>query len=73
MQLLLHHRYTVGELAEDCGVRELQNVASELLMQRCGFFTSEKEGRKVYYQIAGPQLERFLDRIESRFESHVVG
>ena len=35
VQLLLHGRYTVGELAEDCGVPD--NVASEhlRLMQRC--------------------------------------
>lgn len=69
VQLLLHDRYTVGELAEDCGV--LENVASEhlRLMQRCGFFTSEKVGRHVYYQIAEPHLERIIDCIEIRFQS----
>lgn len=68
VQLLLHDRYTVGELAEDCGV--LENVASEhlRLMQRCGFFTSEREGRRVYYRVAEPHLERLLDCIEGRFQ-----
>ncbi|MCO6043259.1 metalloregulator ArsR/SmtB family transcription factor [Aeoliella sp. ICT_H6.2] len=68
VQLLLHDRYTVGELAEDCGV--LENVASEhlRLMQRCGFFTSEREGRRVYYQVAEPHLESILDCIERRFQ-----
>ncbi|WP_425395660.1 ArsR/SmtB family transcription factor [Aeoliella sp.] len=68
VQLLLHDRYTVGELAEDCGV--LENVASEhlRLMQRCGFFTSEREGRRVYYRVAEPHLENILDCIESRFQ-----
>jgi hypothetical protein len=44
VQLLLSGRYTVGELAEDCGVPD--NVASEhlRLMQRCGFF-HESTGR----------------------------
>lgn len=67
VQLLLHGRYTVGELAEDCGVPD--NVASEhlRLMQRCGFFTSEREGRKVYYQVAESHLENIMDCIESRF------
>ena len=67
VQLLLHGRYTVGELAEDCGVPD--NVASEhlRLMQRCGFFTSEREGRKVYYQVAEPHLENIMSCIESRF------
>ena len=67
VQLLLHGRYTVGELAEDCGVPD--NVASEhlRLMQRCGFFTSEREGRRVYYQVAEPHLENLMACIESRF------
>ncbi len=67
VQLLLHGRYTVGELAEDCKVPS--NVASEhlRLMQRCGFFTSEREGRKVYYRVAEPHLENIMSCIESRF------
>lgn len=67
VQLLLSGRYTVGELAEDCGVPD--NVASEhlRLMQRCGFFTSEREGRKVYYQVAEPHLQNLMGCIESRF------
>jgi DNA-binding transcriptional ArsR family regulator len=65
----LHDRYTVGEIAKDCAVPD--NVASEhlRLMQRCGFFTSEREGRRVYYQVAEPHLERILDCVESRFLS----
>lgn len=67
VQLLLHGRYTVGELAEDCGIPD--NVASEhlRLMQRCGLFTSEREGRKVFYQVAEPHLENIMNCIESRF------
>jgi DNA-binding transcriptional ArsR family regulator len=67
VQLLLHGRYTVGELAEDCGVPN--NVASEhlRLMQRCGFFTSEREGRRVYYQVAEPHLQNIMNCVESRF------
>lgn len=69
VQLLLHGRYAVGELAEDCGIPD--NVASEhlRLMQRCGFFTSEREGRKVFYRVAEPHLENIMECIESRFLS----
>ncbi len=69
VQLLLHGRYTVGELAEDCRIPD--NVASEhlRLMQRCGFFTSEREGRKVFYQVAEPHLQNIMDCVESRFLS----
>ena len=67
VQLLLHGRYTVGEIAEDCEIAE--NLASEhlRLMQRCGFFNSERDGRKVYYQVAEPHLSKIIDCIESRF------
>lgn len=69
VQLLLHGRYTVGELAEDCGIPD--NVASEhlRLMQRCGFFTSERKGRKVFYEVAEPHLADIMSCIESRFLS----
>jgi DNA-binding transcriptional ArsR family regulator len=69
VQLLLHGRYTVGELAEDCGIAD--NVASEhlRLMQRCGFFTSQREGRRVYYRVAEPHLKQLVACIESRFFS----
>jgi DNA-binding transcriptional ArsR family regulator len=70
VQLLLHGRYTVGELAEDCEIPD--NVASEhlRLLQRCGFLVSEREGRRVYYQVAEPHLEQLMACIEGRFLSN---
>jgi DNA-binding transcriptional ArsR family regulator len=67
VQLLLHGRYTVGELAEDCGIQD--NVGSEhlRLLQRCGFLTSERDGRRVYYSVAEPHLEQLMACIEGRF------
>ncbi|MCA9085834.1 MAG: winged helix-turn-helix transcriptional regulator, partial [Planctomycetaceae bacterium] len=45
VQLLLNGRFTVGEIAADCEIPD--NVSSEhlRLLQRCGFLTSEREGR----------------------------
>ncbi|MCA9057661.1 MAG: winged helix-turn-helix transcriptional regulator [Planctomycetaceae bacterium] len=67
VQLLLNGRYTVGELAADCEIPD--NVGSEhlRLLQRCGFLTSEREGRKVYYQVAEPHLQQLMACIEGRF------
>lgn len=67
VQLLLQGRYTVGELAEDCEVPN--NVASEhlRLMQRCGFFSSTREGRRVYYEVAEPHLANLMSCLEGRF------
>lgn len=67
VQMLLQGRYTVGELAEACGIAS--HMASEhlRLMQRCGFLASQKEGRKAYYQIAEKHLAGIMACIESRF------
>lgn len=68
VQMLLRGRFTVGELAEACGIPS--HMASEhlRLMQRCGFMTSEKDGRKAYYQIAEPHLANIMACIEERFD-----
>jgi len=67
VQLLLHGRYTVGELASDCEIPD--NVASEhlRLLQRCGFLDSERDGRRVYYRVAEPHLNQLMACIEGRF------
>lgn len=67
VQMLLQGRYTVGELAEACEIPS--HMASEhlRLMQRCGFLTMEKDGRKVYYQVAEKHLANILACIEARF------
>ena len=69
VQLLLHGRYTVGELAEDCAIPD--NVASEhcRLLQRCGFLSSERDGRRVYYSVAEPHLKKLMACVEGRFLS----
>ena len=67
VQMLLQGRYTVGELAEACGIPS--HMASEhlRLMQRCGLLTSEKDGRKAYYQIVETHLSDIMTCIETRF------
>jgi DNA-binding transcriptional ArsR family regulator len=69
VQLLLQGKYTVGELAADCAIPD--NVASEnlRLMQRCGFLASERDGRRVYYQVAEPHLKNIMACVEARFLS----
>ncbi|WP_039962002.1 ArsR/SmtB family transcription factor [Rhodopirellula europaea] len=69
VQMLLHGRYTVGELASDCEIQN--NVGSDhlRLLQRCGFLTSERDGRKVYYQVAESHLEQLMACIEGRFQA----
>lgn len=70
VQLLLHGRYTVGEIAEDCRIAENQASEHLRLMQRCGFLSSRREGRCVFYQVAEPHLEQIVRCIEERFLAH---
>ena len=67
VQMLLAGRYTVGELAEACGIPS--HMASEhlRLMQRCGFLDSAREGRTVYYTIVEPHLASIMNCISDRF------
>lgn len=67
VQMLQRGRYTVGELAEACAIPS--HMASEhlRLMQRCGFLTSEKEGRRAYYVVVEPHLANILACIQARF------
>lgn len=67
VQMLLRGRYMVGELAEACGIAS--HMASEhlRLMQRCGFLSASREGRRTYYAIAEPHLANIMGCIEQRF------
>ena len=67
VQMLLQGEYSVGELAEACKLPTPMASEHLRLMQRCGFLTSEKQGRKVYYRVAEPHLKNILKCIEDRF------
>jgi ArsR family transcriptional regulator, zinc-responsive transcriptional repressor len=67
VQMLLRGRYTVGELAEACGIPSHMGSEHLRLMQRCGFLTSQKDGRKAYYQIVEDHLANLMSCIEARF------
>lgn len=67
VQMLLQSDFTVGELAEACGVPSPMASEHLRLMQRCGFLTSEKDGRRRYYRVAEKHLANILRCVESRF------
>ncbi|MFN6129699.1 MAG: ArsR/SmtB family transcription factor [Planctomycetota bacterium] len=67
VQMLLMGRYSVGELAKACDLPTPMASEHLRLMQRCGFMTSEKQGRHVYYAIAEPHLKDIMKCIEARF------
>ena len=69
VELLLHGRYTVGELAEACGLTSPVTSGHLRLMQHCGMLRQERDGRNTYYQIAQPCLGEFLACVKRHFDS----
>jgi len=67
VQMLLQGDYSVSELAEACELTTAMASEHLRLMQRCGFLSSEKEGRKVYYRVTEPHLKSILKCVEERF------
>ena len=69
VQLLLHDRYMVAELAKACDIQP--HMASEhlRLMQRAGLLTSRREGRRTYYEIAEPHLAEIIHCVKARYGS----
>lgn len=72
IQMLLSGDFTVGELAEACELPTAMASDHLRLMQRCGFLSSEKEGRKVYYRVTEPHLKSILKCVEERFDDASV-
>ena len=67
VQMLLQGDFSGGELAEACGLPSAMASEHLRLMQRCGFLTSEKDGRQVFYRVAEPHLKQIMGCIEQRF------
>lgn len=69
IEMLLQDRYTVGQLADACGIAS--HVASEHLgrMKDRGLLTSERDGRCIYYQVAETGLSGIMACIRKRFGS----
>ena len=73
IQMLLRGQYTVGELADACELPSAMASEHLRLMRRCGFLTSTKEGRKVFYEVAEPHLRNILACVEQRFDRAAAG
>jgi ArsR family transcriptional regulator, zinc-responsive transcriptional repressor len=67
VQMLLRDRYTVGQLAQACGIPSPMASGHLRLLERCGLLSHEREGREVFYQVAQPCLHDIIACIERRF------
>jgi len=69
LQMMLAGEYTVGELAESCQIPTAMASEHLRLMQRCGFLSSQKEGRNVFYRVVDPHIKGLMSCIEQRCEA----
>ncbi len=67
IEMLLAKRYTVGELADACGIQSHLASGHLRLMKHCGLLEPEREGRKTYYRVSEVHLEGIMDCIRARF------
>ncbi len=67
VEMLLEDEYTVGELAEACGIQS--HMASEHLgkMRDRGLLQAERRGQCIYYRSAHPGLASILACIRVKF------
>lgn len=69
IQMMMAGQFAVGELAEACELPTAMASEHLRLMQRCGFLTSEKEGRNVFYRVADPHLKNLMKCVEQRCDA----
>jgi DNA-binding transcriptional ArsR family regulator len=67
VQMLLQGEFPVSDLAKACGLPSAMASEHLRLMQRCGFLTSDKVGRQVFYRVSEPHLKSILKCVEERF------
>jgi DNA-binding transcriptional ArsR family regulator len=72
VQMLLHSRYTVGELAAACEIPSHQASGHLRLLQHCGLLDQQREGREVYYRVVQPCLQDILRCIKERFTAGIA-
>ncbi len=66
IEIISQGRFSVGEIAEHCGIVNHMASTHLRLMQRCGLLESERSGREVYYVLIEPCLLEILNCISKR-------
>lgn len=64
---LIDDEVSVGELAEELGVRDA--VASQHLsiLRRSGVVTTRRDGQTIFYQLADPRIRSLIETLYRKF------
>ena len=66
IQMILRRAYTVGELAEACGVASPIVSGHLRLMQQHGLLAGIRDGRQIHYRVVEPSLSCLLESIANQ-------
>lgn len=70
LQLLLKRERTVSQLVEETGVLQGRLSSHLSCLRWCGFVTSRREGRRVFYALADPRITHLLRLAEEFLTDH---
>lgn len=70
LQLLLDGERTVGELVAETGVQQGRLSSHLACLRWCGFVTSRREGREVFYSLADGRIPHLLSLAEEFLADH---
>ncbi len=70
LQLLLERERTVTELVEDTGALQGRLSSHLTCLRWCGFVTSRREGRRVFYSLADSRIPQLLTLAEEFLTDH---
>lgn len=70
LQLLLERERAVGELVAETGVLQGRLSSHLACLRWCGFVTSRRQGRQVYYGLADERIPQLLRLAEEFLAEH---
>ncbi|MFP4176511.1 MAG: ArsR/SmtB family transcription factor [Candidatus Brocadiia bacterium] len=72
VNILLQGEFSVGEIADICGLRPNHACEHLRLLQGRGLFDSERRGREVYYKVADERLVSLLECVQQHCDGGVA-
>ncbi len=70
LQLLMERERNVSELVDETGVLQGRLSSHLACLRWCGFVTSRREGREVFYSLADGRIPRLLSLAEEFLADH---
>ncbi|MDC3414456.1 metalloregulator ArsR/SmtB family transcription factor [Aquibacillus sp. 3ASR75-11] len=62
---LMNNEKNVGELVDELGMKQSQISNQLACLKTCGFVTSRKEGKFVYYKVTDPRVQEMIHLVQS--------